>query len=76
MTEKEIPVKAVKIIRMCSNCDGEMERCGDMIYASLVSGDKFPHKCNKCGHAESFDRSYPYIDYRELNVWEKLKEAW
>lgn len=25
----------------------------------------YNHRCNKCGHGENYDQSYPYIDYIE-----------
>ena len=32
---------------------------------SVATTATFNHKCNKCGHGENYEKSYPYIDYIE-----------
>ena len=32
----------------------------DMQRIVMMPVPKFPHKCNKCGHEDQFENSYPY----------------
>ena len=32
----------------------------DMQRIMMMPVPKFPHKCNKCGHEEKYENSYPY----------------
>lgn len=38
---------------------------GSTISAFTMTSETFNHMCNKCGHGENYDKTYPYIDYIE-----------
>lgn len=57
------PMKAFQVIRFCQrNCDGTMESTGKIL---LSNPAKYEHSCTKCGCKETFDKTYPYIDFKE-----------
>ncbi len=38
---------------------------GSSHHTATFSSQSFNHKCVKCGHGETYEKHYPYIDYIE-----------
>jgi hypothetical protein len=60
-------IKKLEIIlvdEQCNVCEtGYMRPRQQML---LSSPPKYPHKCNICGHIETYNKIYPYKDYQEI----------
>lgn len=62
--EVEVEVKVFKVKKICPKCkQGEMRPTG-MIFTSLPA--QYEHICNCCGHKETFKKTYPSIEYKEV----------
>lgn len=60
--ETKTPAKIVIVKQWCG-CGGQLLPTGTVYttYPAII-----PHKCDKCGEIENFDKSYPYVDYEEV----------
>ena len=78
--ERKILLKTVRIYKYCPKCPGQMVSSKTGICTSINSVPltmtsqgvgfaaykcSYQHTCDKCGFQESYDNSYPYIDYIE-----------
>ena len=54
-------VQPIKVIAVCE-CGGEMKPTGITL---MTNPCRYPHECNKCGRAETYDCKYPKIEYEE-----------
>lgn len=55
-------VTMYQVDQTCQACgNGDMRPAGACL---TVNPPLFPHKCNVCGHAETYPVAYPCIDYR------------
>lgn len=61
--EKEVEVKTVEVRQYCDKCGEEMKFTGETL---LSNPPKYVHKCNKCGNSTWCSKSYPSIEYREV----------
>lgn len=59
----ETEVKTIKVRQYCDKCGGELIFTGEVL---LSYPEKYVHKCEKCGHTEWFPKSYPCIEYKEV----------
>lgn len=61
--EERYEVVTIKVRRRCTECfSGEMVPNG----ITLTSmPPKYPHTCAYCGHEETYQHKYPYIEYTE-----------
>ena len=64
MGEVRTEVKTFVVDYKCEKCGHEMKQ-EDIVYATYPP--RYPHICHNCGHRETLDRAYPYVDYKELN---------
>lgn len=54
-------MQAVKVTKTCEKCGG------DMIFGGIVLTTypgQYPHNCKDCGNEQTYDRTYPSIQYR------------
>ena len=62
--ELAVEVKVFLVHMQCEECnEGYMldeSTDEDMQMAMMMPVPTFPHKCNKCGHEERYENSYPY----------------
>lgn len=50
---------------ICDDCNaGKMVRSGPIM---LTDPPKFPHKCENCGHKDSFQASYPFPRFEPVS---------
>ena len=61
--EKKIKVIPVEVHQYCE-CGGEFIPTG-FVYTTYPP--KYPHECNKCNKRETFEKSYPTIEYCKEN---------
>lgn len=61
--EKQTEVKAYNVHQYCDKCGEELTFTGEVL---LTNPEKYVHKCNKCGNTEWFPKSYPCIEYKEV----------
>jgi len=66
--ERKFNVKLVRTYKYCLKCTGMMVQCtwGSMSITDTTGTfalTQFNHKCDKCGHGESYDRNYPILEY-------------
>ena len=54
-----IPIKTEMI---CDKCGGTMIPTGMCL---MSNPPKYPHKCDKCGFEETYNVSYPNIEFEE-----------
>ncbi len=59
MTEEKYEVKTYQVIARCE-CGGKMHPTG-IIYSTYPA--QYPHICDKCNKAETFNERYPKIVY-------------
>ena len=65
MPKEKTPLRPVLIDYLYDECgDGHMRPEG---YALLSSPPQYPHKCDKCGHEQTFKVSYPTTDFETIN---------
>lgn len=62
MTEKRTEVKTIRVRAIC-NCGGEFKPTG-MCLTSYPP--QYPHKCDNCGKVKTFEKSYPTVEYVEV----------
>lgn len=61
MAETFTPVRPVSVDYECDKChNGHMRSTGVMLTSDPP---QYPHECDECGHAQTFDRMYPYVYY-------------
>lgn len=60
---KETEVKTIEVHQYCDKCGEELTFTGEVL---LSYPEKYVHKCNKCGNTEWFPKSYPCIEYKEV----------
>lgn len=60
--EQYFPVSVVRVQRHC-DCGGVMESWGICLTSDPP---QYPHKCTHCGVSETFNKTYPYIEYEEM----------
>jgi hypothetical protein len=78
--ERKIKLVPYRVYKHCPKCPGIMEVCNYITISSgtgalsgittgsstyTMSTQHWNHRCNKCGHGENYDKTYPYIDYKE-----------
>lgn len=61
--EKQIEMKSFEVHQYCDKCGTELTFTGEVL---LSYPEKYVHKCNKCGNTEWFSKSYPCIEYKEV----------
>lgn len=61
--EREVEVKTIEVHQYCDKCGEELTFTGEVL---LSYPEKYVHKCEKCGHTEWFSKSYPCIEYKEV----------
>ena len=61
--EKQIEMKSFEIHQYCDKCGEELTFTGEVL---LSYPEKYVHKCNKCGNTEWYSKSYPCIEYKEV----------
>lgn len=61
--EKQTEVKTFEIHKYCDKCGEELTFTGEVL---LSYPEKYVHKCEKCGHTKWFSKSYPCIEYKEV----------
>ena len=61
--EKQTEVKSYEVHQYCDKCGTELTFTGEVL---LSNPAKYVHKCNKCGNTEWFPKSYPCIEYKEV----------
>lgn len=69
--EKETDMKPVQIDYMCDNCEKGFYRPTGI--ALMTYPAKYPHKCTLCEDEKHFQKTYPYIKYRTVEL-DKAKE--
>lgn len=62
-------IQPIKIIAKCE-CGGEFEPTGVCLTSYHC---QYPHICNKCGKAETFDCRYPKIEFEDVDTRTSLK---
>lgn len=78
---RKIKLVPYRVYQHCPKCPGTMEFCNHFALSAsgsicgtvittnppayTVSTQHWNHRCNKCGHGENYDKTYPYIDYKE-----------
>jgi len=71
MEEKQ-DVKIVKVSYKCPKCEtGYLEPSGTVF---TTFPPMFPHKCNVCEYGETFNASYPRIEYEPIKEQLPLTE--
>jgi hypothetical protein len=64
-------VKPMRVDYKCPNCETGYLRPTGMCYST--SPPQYPHICNNgCGYGGTFNKIYPYIDYKEVDVMELI----
>ena len=61
--EKQIEMKSFEVHQYCDKCGEELTFTGEVL---LSYPGKYVHKCNKCGNTEWYSKSYPCIEYKEV----------
>lgn len=61
--EKQTEVKTFEVHQYCNKCGEELTFTGEVL---LSYPEKYVHKCGKCGNIEWFPKSYPCIEYKEV----------
>ena len=65
MSERLIPVTPFSVEMVCDSghpcCNGRMEPTGTVL---TCNPPQYIHECTKCKRKESYDKTYPFIDYR------------
>lgn len=75
--ERRFNVKLVRTYKYCPKCTGMMNHCnwgvitavGGTIGGTVLTNSfssmtsTFNHRCDKCGHGENYDRTYPTLEY-------------
>ena len=61
--EKQIEMKSFETHQYCDKCGTELTFTGEVL---LSNPEKYVHKCNKCGNTEWYSKSYPCIEYKEV----------
>ncbi len=77
--ERKFNVKLVRTYKYCPKCTGMMVPCnyGIVVGTHLnslsinstsspnqtFSTQTFNHRCDKCGHGENYDKTYPILEY-------------
>ena len=61
--EKQIEMKSFEVHQYCDKCGEELTFTGEVL---LSNPEKYVHKCNKCGNTEWHSKSYPCIEYKEV----------
>lgn len=62
MIEKEFEVKTIRVRAIC-RCGGEFITTGLAWFSNPI---EYEHKCNTCDMKLRFMKSYPCIEYREV----------
>ena len=63
--EAKKEVKVFKVAMKCPKCnEGEMEYTG---ITFSTNQPKYQHLCPMCGYKESYTKSYPNVEYEEVN---------
>lgn len=57
-----LKVKPVKVDYLCTKCGIGYMRPTGQCYP--MNPPIYPHKCNFCDWTETFQKIYPYIDYK------------
>lgn len=71
MPERKKEVRTFQVTMSCEKCGaGEMQPTG---VALMSNPAQYPHRCDQCGHAQSFERTYPYIAYQATPSSEELQ---
>jgi len=64
-------LKPVLVKMKCDKCgNGYMKRANDTIL--LTSPPQYEHICEKCGHRETYCKSYPCIEFVDSITGEKV----
>lgn len=62
--EKKIKLKVYKIIKECPEC-----KKGSMLSSQKAGPfthlNPYDHRCDQCGHPETYHKAYPEIKYEE-----------
>lgn len=61
--EKQIEMKSFEVHQYCDKCGTELTFTGEVL---LSNPAKYVHKCNKCGNTEWYSKSYPCVEYKEV----------
>lgn len=56
-------VRTYSVDKSCDECKVGFMRATNL--ALLTYPPKYPHQCNKCGHEETYHKTYPFIEYGE-----------
>ena len=68
--EERFDIRPVGIRYICEFCnEGEMIATGNVsrMIATNPPSLLVPHRCNKCGKEMELPRSYPYVDWEEVD---------
>lgn len=70
--EKRREIQTFEVDYICPKCKkGNMRSTGICYYTNPV---QYQNKCNACGHTDTMDKTYPYVDYtHKLNTTMKTK---
>ncbi len=61
MAREQLPLRPIQVDYKCDQCGkGYMRSQG---LANLTSPMSFPHKCNECGHKQTFYEKHPTMRY-------------
>jgi predicted RNA-binding Zn-ribbon protein involved in translation (DUF1610 family) len=67
MPEREYEVTPIGVDYTCDKCGaGVMENTGQ---ALLSNPPKYVHRCNSCGHEDSFPVVYPAVRFQRPQGW-------
>lgn len=66
--EVKYEIKQMEVHKKCPKCGkGHMISTGEVDFGDVLT---FPHKCDNCGHIESYRNTYPYTKYEYCEVKE------
>lgn len=64
-------VQPIKVFAKCE-CGGEFNPTGICLTTYPC---QYPHICNKCGKSETFECTYPKIEFEDINTLTPQKEG-
>jgi hypothetical protein len=65
--ERRYEIRQEEVAYVCDACrEGEMLSDG---FCLTSNPPQYPHRCNRCGHMQTFDARYPFTRTSRLNAW-------
>lgn len=65
--EKKIKLQTYKIVKVCPQCEkGSMVSVNETMGALTSQMNPYDHRCDQCGHPETYHRIYPRLEYEEI----------